>query len=155
MDYSIAQMDANTASAIAAWRYDGEYAFYDWDADPDDLADLLNPAGWGVTYFIARDQIGALVGFFSFRSQREVVEIGLGLRPDLTGKGLGRGFMEAGLAYARERFAPSAFRLRVATFNRRAISVYERVGFRQVRIVMQHTNGGIWEFLEMVLDERE
>jgi len=34
-------MDAVTAAAIAVWRYDGAYAFYDWDADLDDLASLL------------------------------------------------------------------------------------------------------------------
>jgi [ribosomal protein S18]-alanine N-acetyltransferase len=37
-------MAAVDAPPVAAWRYPGEYSFYDADADPDDLAKLLDPA---------------------------------------------------------------------------------------------------------------
>lgn len=39
-------MTAADAHAVAAWRYPAEYSFYDADADPDDLAELLDPAEW-------------------------------------------------------------------------------------------------------------
>jgi ribosomal-protein-alanine N-acetyltransferase len=67
----------------------------------------------------------------------------------LTGQGLGNGFLEAGLEYARRRFTPKQFTLSVASFNRRAITVYERAGFAPVRIFTHWTNGGEWEFVEM------
>jgi ribosomal-protein-alanine N-acetyltransferase len=54
----------------------------------------------------------------------------------------------------RARFGPARIVLAVATFNRRAISVYERAGFVPVRTYMHSTNGGQWEFLEMELRER-
>jgi [ribosomal protein S18]-alanine N-acetyltransferase len=73
----------------------------------------------------------------------------LGLRPDRTGQGLGGRFLEAGLAYGRAHFEPKHFVLAVATFNRRAITVYERAGFTAVRVYMHSTNGGEWEFVEM------
>lgn len=75
------------------------------------------------------------------------IDIGLGLRPDLTGKGLGLAFVEAGLAFARKRFAPRLF---VLSFNKRAIRIYERAGFTRVREFMQlNPVHGELHFVEM------
>src|SRR5205823_5982292 len=91
-----------------------------------------------------------LIGFFSFKqADRRTLDIGLGLDPEHTGHGFGAGFLEAGLEYARSHFEPERFVLSVATFNRRAITVYERAGFVRVRAYDHSTNGGIWEFVEM------
>ena len=102
-----------------------------------------------MTYFSAFDDKGTLVGFFHFERDEKVMEIGLGLRPDLTGKGLGRGFLVAGLAFARRSFRLGVFRLSVASCNERAIKVYEGVGFIRGRTYHHETNGGVYEFLEM------
>lgn len=143
-------MTATDAEAIATWRYSGVYAFYDAAADPDDLAELLTPAGWGLNYFSVDNADHQLVGFFQFEPQNDVVEVGLGLHPDLTGSGMGLAFVLAGLAFAQARFAPRQFRLAVATFNKRAIRVYERAGFQAIRTYQQTTNGAQYEFVEMV-----
>ena len=37
----------------------------------------------------------------------------------------------------------------MATFNERAIKVYERAGFVADRVYMHWTNGAEWEFVEM------
>jgi len=136
------------AQEIAAWHYEPPYSFYDASADADDLALLLGVETREGRYFsaFADDE---LVGFFEFQSDGGDVVIGLGLRPDLTGRGLGLEFVEAAMAFARERFGPIAFRLSVATFNRRAIRVYERAGFLPLRTFDHETNGGLHPFLEM------
>lgn len=136
------------ARQIAAWRYEPPYSFYDADADAGDLALLLGQESREGRYFSAFSG-GALVGFFELRSDGDDVVIGLGLRPDLTGRGHGLPFVEAGMAFARERFGPSGFRLSVAIFNERAIRVYERAGFVPVRTYEHETNGGVHPFLEM------
>ena len=142
-------MSQAEANAIAAWCYDPPYDFYDATSDSGDLAELLDPQRREGAYFSAFDEGGTLVGFFQFERRGRCVEVGLGLRPELTGKGLGLGYMLAGLEFARRRFDPEGFRLSVATFNERAIRVYERAGFRRVEVFTHHTNGGDYPFLLM------
>jgi ribosomal-protein-alanine N-acetyltransferase len=148
--YVFRPMNDEEAREISGWRYDPPYDFYDATSDPDDLAELLDPKRRREgAYYAAFDKRGALVGFFQFERKAQIVEVGLGLRPDLTGKGLGLGFMLAGLEFARRHFSPTGFRLSVATFNERAISVYERAGFGRGEVFMHHTNGGDHSFLLM------
>jgi [ribosomal protein S18]-alanine N-acetyltransferase len=115
-----------------------------------DLGELLDPSLRGEAYWAVKDHAGELVGHFSFKPKDErTIEIGLGLRPDLTGRGLGGSFLAAGLEFAREQFSPERFVLAVATFNERAIKVYERAGFARVCVYMHATGGSEWEFVEM------
>jgi ribosomal-protein-alanine N-acetyltransferase len=146
---TIRQMTQADAEEIAGWQYDPPYSFYDATADADDLRLLLDPSCREDRNFSAFDPGGALVGFFEYKPRRDGLEIGLGLRPDLTGRGLGLEFVAAGMAFGKERFRPTTFRLAVATFNERAVRVYERAGFQRVREYDHKTNGGTHRFLEM------
>jgi len=74
----------------------------------------------------------------------------LGLRPDLTGKGLGLAFLNAGMIFAQEQFSARSWNLNVATFNKRAIRLYEQAGFTPLNSFMHQTNGGKYEFLHMI-----
>jgi len=79
-----------------------------------------------------------------------VLEYGLGLGPELTGKRECREVVRAGLGFGRERFAPRQIVLNVAAFNERAIRVYERLGFRETgRHVRRSERFGGVEFVEM------
>ena len=123
------------AEAIALWHYPEPYSFYDWSQDKDDLAELLDPARRRKAYVAVDDADAALIGYFSFKETgRPTTVVGLGLHPDRTGRGLGGAFLAAGLDYARRHFHPRWFVISVATFNRRAITVYERAGFVRVRV---------------------
>jgi len=147
-------MGAHGARAIARWRYEDVYSFYNAENDPDDLAELLDPQRWPDHYYEAVDAQDDLIGFIYLLRDGPVVEIGLGLRPDLTGRGLGLPFLVDALGFAVQRDAPALFRLFVATFNERAIRVYLKVGFQPDGVVMQRTNGGEYEFLRMVRPAR-
>jgi ribosomal-protein-alanine N-acetyltransferase len=140
------------AQAMLAWAYDPPYDFYDFAADPDDARELFDPA-LRERYLAVLSGGGELVGFWYVRPRGREVEVGLGLRPDLTGRGLGTAFVEAELEYARQRWRPEAFRLYVAAWNERARHVYERLGFREVaRALRSFERFGEVEFVEM---ERE
>jgi [ribosomal protein S18]-alanine N-acetyltransferase len=143
-------MTQEDAEAVASWHYPAPFSFYDWDQDPDDLAELLDPKLRAEHFVAADDDDGSLVGYFQYKPPHHPsLEIGLGLHPDWTGRGLGQSFVEAGLDYARGRYAPDEFSLSVAAFNRRAITVYERVGFVRRRAYKHWTAGREWEFIEM------
>ncbi len=120
------------------------------DHDPEDLAEFLDPQSWKETYFSVHSQQDELIGFFSYRRvENETVKMGLGLRPDLTGKRLGGAFVRSGVAFAQTHFSATQVRLSVATFNHRAIRVYQQAGFALGETFMQHTNGSEYEFLSM------
>lgn len=146
--FSIGEMSQEDAEAVAAWHYEPPYDFYDFEADAEDLEEILDPVRRAGDYHSVHAG-GELVGFFSFKRHGDAVEIGLGLRPDLTGAGIGLEFVEAGMAHARWAFAPRIFWLDVATFNERAKKVYERAGFEPGHLWTHQSGQGPVEFLRM------
>jgi [ribosomal protein S18]-alanine N-acetyltransferase len=149
------------AQAISRWRYDGPYSAY--NGNPASVASLLEPR---YLYHSVHDDPGELVGYFCYGEDARVstgrrlglyeredaLDIGLGMRPDLTGQGLGEEFVNAGLRHALDAYSPPAFRLTVATFNRRAINVYRRVGFEPVETFGATRPDGQKEWLLMRRD---
>jgi ribosomal-protein-alanine N-acetyltransferase len=156
--YVFRPMNDEEARAVVSWRYEAPYDFYDMANDPEGLEELLGPPDRRRGYYAVLSG-GELVGFFCFGPGGQLpsfdyaddgfLDIGLGLRPDLTGRGLGLELVLAGLEFGRRHFAPAGFRLAVATFNERAIQVYESAGFRRVTVFTHHTNGGDHPFLLM------
>ena len=150
MKYNFKPMGKNDANAIAGWQYEGRYAFYDMANDPEDLAELLDPGSWENHYYAVTNEGEDLLGFFCFELSEVGLEVGLGLRPDLTGIGLGLSFLQAGLAFAKQKFHPRHFTWSVATFNQRAIKLYRQAGFEDAQVFINETNSGDYEFLRMV-----
>jgi len=147
--YRFRMMSDEEATRISGWHYEPPYDFYDATSDPDDLEELLDPKRRRDAYFSVFDGGGVLVGFFQFEREGTTVDVGLGMRPDLTGQGLGIEYLLAGLEFARRRYSPENFTLSVATFNERAIRVYERAGFRRNTLYKHYTSGGEHLFLSM------
>jgi RimJ/RimL family protein N-acetyltransferase len=144
-------MTAARAAEVTTWRYQPPYDCYDMtDADPGFLADAASG------YFALVDDAGELIGFRSFGADGQVpggrydtsaLDTGGGLRPDLTGRGLGRLAISTGLDFGQQRYAPVAFRVTVATFNGRALAVVAALGFRGIEDFLASTDGRSYRIL--------
>jgi [ribosomal protein S18]-alanine N-acetyltransferase len=152
----IMPMTAAYAADIATWRYPPPYDCYDMaGVDP---AALAGPDSG----FFALTAASGLIGFRSFGSDGQVpggtyddsaLDTGGGLRPELTGKGLGLQAIQTGLAYGRAQFSPPAFRVTVAAFNLRALRVIQDLGFSEVGRFEATTNGA--RYVVLVRDESQ
>ena len=127
----IDELTEEHAREIAEWRYEFPYEWYDTAADPRRIELFANPARREGLRAVVDDD-DELIGFFNFVREGDEIRVGLGIRPDLTGRGLGAQFIEAGLDYATREWEPKRFRLWVAWWNERALRAYRRAGFEEV-----------------------
>jgi RimJ/RimL family protein N-acetyltransferase len=142
------------AQAIVDWRYEDPYSIY--DAGPDEVAGMLAPENR--YYAIARED-DPLIGFCCFGPDArvrggsyddEALDIGVGLRPDLTGGGMGAAFIESVLDFGRQEFAPAGFRATVAAFNKRSLRACETAGFERIATFAGTTPKGKRDFVVLI-----
>lgn len=142
------------AKALLAWRYPPPDDFYNApDESPAAVDQLLRPE---LHYLSVLDERGELIGFRCFGPDARVsggdygedaLDMGGGLRPDLTGRGLGRHVITAAMNHAIGVFSPRQFRTTVAAFNRRALKVCESLGYRAVREFERSSDGATFVIL--------
>ena len=123
---------------VSNWHYDDVYSFYDMAADEDDLRIFMDTKNW-------QNTIRAVL------NENDEFWLSLGLRPDLTGQGLGEGFVLECIRHAISRYklTKHTIKLAVALFNRRAIKVYQRAGFIEINKTIRDTPIGQVDFIEM------
>ncbi|GAA0180876.1 GNAT family protein [Clostridium sediminicola] len=160
MELNIKQMNYDEAKKISKWIYKESYSIYSMDESDNCINELLNGH-----YFSVSDRENNLVGYYCFGESAQVpvgnrfgvydsediTDIGLGIKPNLCGQGLGLDFLSSGLEFARNKLSAKGFRLTVATFNQRAIKVYQRVGFKKVNSFERISEIGKIEFWVMIL----
>ena len=141
---------ANADQIAREWHYNDMYSFYDMENDPEDLEEIITPRLRANKYYQILDDKDELVGYFCLeRLSEEKVEVGLGLRPDLTGRGLGLSFVKEIEAFIQNNFDYQSIILSVASFNKRAIKVYQRAGFKIDGSKLQKSNDGVYEFINL------
>lgn len=156
MPLTIVPLRRSAARMITSWHYPDPYSIYDMDMRwPMVIQQFFLFLGGSIYYAAFRPGTGTgesaeLVGFFSFVLRSAVLDVGIAMRPDLTGRGLGLSFVLAGLDFARKTFAPASFRLDVAVFNQRARRTYERAHFHVTRTVYRRIRGREYPCLEMI-----
>ncbi len=152
----IVPMTGAFAADITTWEYPEPYEQYSLTgADPGFFTEPAN----GYTALV--DDDGMLIGYRSFGADGRVpgyayddsaLDTGGGLRPSLTGRGLGREAIATGLAYGQKHFAPPAFRVTVASFNARAQRVVTSLGFEHMARFEASTDGKPYEVLVRISD---
>jgi len=127
-------MTTEYAQQISRWKYVGIYSLY--NHDEGNIAGYMDDA-----HFACVDVNNELIGYFCYGNDAQIptieenvyddnfLDIGLGLRPDLCGKGHGLTFLLKGMDYAKMLYNTTNLRLTVATFNERAMKLYTKAGF--------------------------
>ncbi|WP_342551368.1 GNAT family N-acetyltransferase [Paenibacillus sp. FSL R7-0652] len=149
------------ARDITGWQYEEPYTLYSFSNSDEEIFELTSG-----DYFSAVDDERGTVGYLCYGGaacvpggldagiydDKEYLDIGLGLKPSLTGKRFGLPFLIQSLKFLEKQCGTSKFQLVVATFNQRAIRVYEQAGFRRQQEFVSGTNQGAIGFIHMRLD---
>lgn len=120
------------AEVLCTWRYPSPFDFYNWSS-----WEIMQQLGieFGDAYIRNQQYAAALdsednfIGFAQFFPLLGVTRIGLGLRPDLCGQGLGLPFVQAIVAEALRRAPDDEIDLEVHVWNLRAIQTYKKANF--------------------------
>ena len=126
------------ANAIAAWQYEAPYTLYNHPAETrlQVVNEMLNVEN---QYFAIVKVPSELIGFCCFGQTAQVsgggyreegLDIGMGLCPDDTGQGKGRGVAQAVLDFADRLYGRGLRRVSIAEFNLRARHVWQQLGFK-------------------------
>lgn len=142
MKLRIRDIDETAVLQFMTWRYPPPYDVYnmshDGQTDFSEAIDyFLNPV---YEFYILYAEQDELVGFFSFGSDAQVpggnyippaIDIGLAVKPEYTGRGLGIYFAKTAVSYAINKYHPPQLRVTIADFNDRAKKVWRRLGFEK------------------------
>lgn len=130
--HNIRPINQKYAEQIAYnWKYKGKYAFYNETNNEEELQTFLDDKLRKPIYYAVLNREEELIGFYSYTFENDVMWFGLGLHPKLIGKGHGKDFMQTGINFGIDEFEyhESKILLTVAEFNKRAIHLYESLGF--------------------------
>lgn len=125
------------ARALLLWRYAPPYDLYNAAPSSFEKAVRVMTDPQFAYHSICNEQ-GELEAFCCFGEDArvpggdyasEALNIGLGVRPDLTGHGCGHKYVRAALDIAASSYCPTVLRVTVAAFNTRAVRVWEKEGF--------------------------
>lgn len=138
LKFKIVTMTQDFAEEIATWNYPDPYTIYSLSSHVIPI--LMNPSN---AYFAVVSREGILVGYCCFcaearvmggdysKDQNSVVDVGVGMRPEITGQGLGKSFVSAILDYAQKRYRPGRVRVTIAEFNKRSLRTFQSLGFSE------------------------
>jgi len=141
--------DEKSAREFVQWQYEPPYDIYNCPQEGVDDAVQYNIDPANNVYAMA-DQNEGLVGYCSYGKDAQVpggdyseeaLDIGLMIKPDLTGKGLGAKFAKGVIKNGMEKYAPKKLRVTIAAFNKRAQRVWKKNGFKITQTFNRNEDG--------------
>jgi [ribosomal protein S18]-alanine N-acetyltransferase len=156
----ISKMNEGDAREVCRWCYEEIYSIYSMDGSTECTSELLNGS-----YYCVKNEDNKMIGFYCFGQDAQVpignmygaykdkdfMDIGLGMRPDLCGKGNGYEFLRKEIEFAKTLFGVEKLRLTVAEFNQRAVRLYEKSGFKRIMDFNRTNENGNTKFIVMEL----
>lgn len=153
-------MTKEAAIKISKWVYTDIYSCYSFDESDETIEELMNG-----NHYVTFDNNKDILGYICFGKSAQIptlekdkyigeniLDIGLGLNPTLCGNGIGSRFLKDGISFAKEKFNINSYRLTVASFNKRAIKTYERVGFKHSMSVHHAVSKDIFHIMNYDVD---
>jgi ribosomal-protein-alanine N-acetyltransferase len=154
MKLFVEKLTEEFAKQVCAWKYEGEYSVYDfasWEFAVRQRWSITDPRARESQYRAVTGGQEELIGFFRMSEDEEgKIEIGLGLRPDRCGQGIGKHFVRLITRYALNRHPGRPVYMEVRTFNKRAVKCYEACGYK---VVLRHRKQLPWGSNEYFLME--
>lgn len=137
---------------VCSWHYDGEYRIYDlpsYEEMKERKIGFLNPEKEkNFRVFLDGD---TLVGFVNILEEEKEVFIGIGIAPDLCGRGYGCKMLVETYRISQKLYPKKPLYLEVRSWNLRAVKCYEKAGFGiEGEAFEQETHVGMGTFYRMV-----
>ncbi|UQZ34280.1 GNAT family N-acetyltransferase [Paenibacillus sp. PK3_47] len=156
--FHVVPMEVHHAREICEWNYKPPYNIYEWM--PWDQMEALgiefgDPGLRSEQYVSVVNDQKVLCGFAQLFPMEGVVRLGIGMRPDLCGQGMGHLFVKAVVQAAEARYPEREIDLEVLTWNQRAIKTYRKCGFTITDTYERLTPTGNKPFYCMVYDKEQ
>ena len=135
--YHFSPMGEEYLTTMDGWTYDAYFPDFDVEAYHASVrAGTTPPTGpAGCDGFAVLSADHGLTGIFEYYFENDgTASIGLALNPAITNQGLGRGFLEAGIAFLETNYnyGGSYVYLNVHQANVPALKLYQRAGFERI-----------------------
>ena len=131
----VRDLTAADLSVIATWAYDGPWSVYDADGELDPTEGywaVVRTGPAGDDELIGFLCLGVEARGRGMVEDQNLIDLGVGMRPALVGRGLGAAFGAAAVEFAVTRAGDThGLRAVVQDWNTRSLRLTERLGFRR------------------------
>lgn len=152
MKMFVDELTEERAKQLCTWKYEGEYSVYNfsWETAVEQNWSLAIPELRASDFRAVLSEQREFIGFFRMtKHEQGKIEIGLGLRPENCGHGIGKDFVRLITQHTLQQYPDHQVYMEVRTFNVRAVKCYEACGYKTVLKHRKETPWGSNEYFLM------